>query len=605
MLFPLATVSGYQFRLLLIKPDHQPEAGRPIQIAHQLDTMIGEGRTTIEERRPARRAMLLSQTCTLMLRGNGADDWRKGLAALGTRPVGMPLWVDALAPAQWASRLYDSLKIVGWNPDTGDFAIYDGPNLPGSLDFPIYAPLLVGRWKERPAAEARTSNYGHVAVTLTEASPWAYRIRPHTQGNSWAAWPDFAPSVKDASDYGLETIHLAPAREPALDRVNAAPRWRQESRFTFPDRLAIRQALTWFEAKSGALNAWSPLPAWFQPGADTEATPSNYTARFASDTLTLTFLAGHVAQANIGFIQEIYTPSRAQALAGEFYLYQLKYQHDTGNPEYFTDCDEPLVLPEGTYSPRQVAHQEIRRSLKPQDDKASISLAYAAGSLADDWLRGRLFGWVLLTIWKCDPDDPAGTRGAPLYTGFVANVRPNGNTLTLEASLFGRLLKERAPGDVFGPQCSTYVFSSRCALDETTHRSSGTAATADLSADGRTLTVHGVTGWGDHGTGTYDDNWFAQGLLRTGTNRLRIVVTILESTTSAGNLVLKLARPLWPDMLSGGGGQAVQLVPGCGRQYETDCGDKFANQDNFRGMPFIPSFIEQRDASGSPKSPKK
>lgn len=91
MLFPLATIGDLQFRLLLIQPDFQPEQGRGIEISHRLDTLISEGRTTIEERRPARRAMLLTQTCTLCLKGNAADDWRKGLAALGARPVGVPL----------------------------------------------------------------------------------------------------------------------------------------------------------------------------------------------------------------------------------------------------------------------------------------------------------------------------------------------------------------------------------------------------------------------------------------------------------------------------------------------------------------------------------
>jgi hypothetical protein len=604
MLFPAANIGALQFRLLLIRPDFQPDQGRSIEVLHRLDTDISEGRTTIEERRPGRRAMLLSQTCTLCLQGNAADDWRKGLAALGPRPVGMPLWIDALAPAQWGERIYDALKIVGFNPDSGAFTIYDGPNLPGVINYPLYAPLLIGRWPKRPPAKPRTSNFGYVPLTLNEGSPWTCRIGPHTQAGGWTAWPDLEQDSEDASDYGLELIQNSAAREPALDRANAAPRWTQSSRFTFPNRLSIRQHLSHFAAMGGALTSWSPLPAWFQPGADTAGTPSNYTARFAADTFNLSFVAGHVARSNVGFVQEIDTPTRPQQLPGEFFLYKWEYQHELGNPELCTNCDEPMVLPEGTYEPRQVGHQELRPSLKAQEDKATITLDYRAGSLADDWLRGRLFGWVRLTVWKCDPNNPAGTRGAPAYAGFVNNVRPDGNQLTVEASLFGRLLKERAPGDVFGPSCNTWVFSPRCTLDEVAHRSAGTAATADLSADGKTLTVHAPNGWGDHGAGTYDDNWFAKGLLRTGVNRFRIIVSIVASEMSGANLVLKLARPLWPDMLSGGAGQTVQLVPGCGRQPVSDCTTKFNNHDNFQGHEFMPKFIEQRDA-GSPKGPKK
>lgn len=601
MLFPLANIGDLQFRLLLIQPDFQPEAGRDITISHRLDTDIAEGRTSIEERRPARRAMLLTQSCTLCLRGTAADDWRKGVAALGARPIGIPLWVDMLPPEQWAERIYDARKIVGWHPDTGDFAIYDGPGLPGEILYPVYAPLLIGRWKERPAAEARNGEFGYAGVSIAEASPWSCRIRPHTHGNAWTAWPQFSAPVKDVSDYGLELIQSAAAREPGLDRTNAAPRWRQEGDFKFSSRLDIRQHLTWFESRGGALHSWSPLPAWFQPGADTEATPDNYTARFASDVLTLSYLAGHVATATIGFIQELDTPTREQVQPGEFFLYQLKYQHAPGDPELWTNCDEPLATPEGTYQPRQVGHQELRRSLKPQDDRATITLDYRDGSLADDWLRGRLFGWVLLTVWKCDPEDPAGTRGAPVYSGFVSNVRPSGNSLTIEASLFGRLLRERAPTALFGRACSTHVFSDLCQLAEEDHDSAGTAAAADLADDGRTLTVRDVSGWGGD---AYAANWFAGGLLRTGTGRLRIIVTILASEMSGDDLVLKLARPLWPDMLSGGAGQSVQLLPGCGRQYETDCVAKYDNGVNFQGEPFMPDYIEQRD-SAMPETPKK
>ncbi|MES2692793.1 MAG: phage BR0599 family protein [Verrucomicrobiota bacterium] len=605
MLFPSASIGDLQLRLLLIQPDFQPDDGRPIEISHQFDTLIGESRTSIEERRPGRRALLLTQTCTLFLRtANIADDWRKGLAALGVRPVGIPLWIDMLPPAQWSERVYDAKKSIGFNPETGDATIYDGPGLPASPTYPYYAPLLVGRWKDRPSAEAITDDLGYVAITITEASPWTCRIRPHTHGSGWSADPEFP--LRDSSDYGLETRSIAAAREPVLDRENAVPRWRQEGVFKFHGRLAIRQALTHFESQQGALHSWDDLPAWFQPGADTDATPDTLTARFASDTLKLTFEAGHVASSTIAFIQEVDTPALAQVQPGEFHLYQLKYQHDSDNPERFTDCDEPLVVADdGTYQPRQVAHQEIRRSLKPQDDKATLRLAYASGSLADDWLRARLFGWVLLTIWKCDPDDPGGTRGTPLYTGFVSSVAPSGNVLTLEAALFGRLLKERAPGDVYGRQCNTYVFSSRCGLAESAHQSVGAAGSADLSADGRTLTIHDVSGWGGS---AYVDNWFAQGLLRTdaGRGRKRVVTTILSSRLESGNLVVQLARRLYGDLLEGDAGAPieVQLIPGCGRQYETDCGAKFNNRTNFQGFPYVPDHIEQA-SPGAPKVPKK
>lgn len=605
MKFPTASHGGLSFRLLLIAPNWD----RPPVITHRMDTTIGEGRTTIEERRPERAAWLLSQRVLLTLLDTDADDWRKGIAALGSGLVGMPIWSDAMEATAWkANRVYEPQMVVIFNPTDDTFAFADGPTIAALSDITLLtlypspkliAPLLLGRLKQRPPAEVFTVDGADIDLELVEASPYGWRVGVNTYGAGWDKLPDRIAPVRDASDYGLEQIQLSSAREPGLDRTSAAARWLQEGEFSFVTRLEIRTALSAFAEKRGSWASWSPVPAWFQPGADTAGTPDDYTARFASDTLALTFATDAIAGARVGFIQEIDTPSRSQALAGEAYLYRLVYDHDTGNPELFTNWDAPLTATEGVYASRQIAHQDILRSLKPQDERAEIQMDYVAGSLCADWIVARLFGLVRLTIWKCDPADPAGTQGSPLFSGIVQDIRPEGNTLTLTATLFGTLLKRRVPGWSFGPGCNTYLFSPLCGLAEGNYDSAGTAAAADLSSDGLTLTVHDVTGWSGP---MYPDNHFAFGILRTGATRKKMIATIVSSTMAAGNVVVKLNRPLWADLFTGT--QAVTLIPGCGGQYETDCLTKFAGAGVFRGFPFIPAFIETR-AAGSPKAPKK
>lgn len=614
MLFPSTTLGDLQLRLLLIRPEINQEKGRAIEVTHRFDTTIGEGRTLIEERSAARQGLLLTQRCTLPLKGNAADDWRKGVAALGPRLVGVPLWIDALPAVRWKSdRIYDAQKVIAFNPSTGAFAIADGATLAAMSDAAItaaypapqlIAPLLIGRWKERPSADAITKKFGEVEVTISEASPWDYRIGINSYGASWSASPDYAGPTKDRSEFPIELIELGGAvREPGLDRVNTAARWTQEASFTFKDRLAIRQALSWFVAKHGARDAWSPVPAWFQPGADTPDTPSNYTARFASDSLAFSYTSGKTAQATIGFVQEVDTAPRSQAVASETYLYTFTYQHDTANPERFTNWDAPIAGAEGTFAPKQCAHRELVLSLRPQDVKADLDLAYVAGSLMADWIVGRLFGRVRLTIEKCDPTNVAASRKI-IFDGFVRNVLPNGNTLQVTATLFGKMLDKRVPSDVFGRRCNTWVFSDRCALVEADFDSSGTIAPADLSADGFTLTIHTPAGWGDGGAGTYAANWFGpNGILRTGAGRSKMVATIVSSAMSGAALAVKLNRPLFADKIAGGG-QAVTLLPGCGGQYDADCGTKFSNQDNFRGFEFMPDYIEQTAPGSAPKGKK-
>ena len=605
MLFPSASIGSLSFRLLLIRPQVDQSRGRTIEVTHRFDTIIGEGRTTIEERRAGRSALLLSQRCTIGLTGDARDDWRKGLAALGGSPVGIPLWIDALPVARWAERIYDPLKVVNFDPVTGAFAIYDGDAIPGSPTHPLLAPLLIGRWRERPAAIVRSNSFAEVEVVITEASPWSCRIGINSQGSSFPYLPDRSSAVKDVSEYGLELLELGGAtREPGTDGDNVAARWRQEGQFLFSERLTIRQALTWFVAKKGALEAWSPVPAWFQPGADTTATPDDYTARFASDSLALTYISGKAARASIAFVQEIDTGERSQSLASETYLYTFAYQHDAANPELFTNWDAPLVGAEGTFEPKQCVHKEMILSLRPQDVKADLDVAYVAGSLLADWIVGRLFGRLRLTVEQCDPANVATTR-AVIFDGFVRSVLPNGNRLQVTATLFGKMLDKRVPSDVFSPRCNAFVFDARCGLVEADHDSAGTIAPADVTAGGFTVTVHSPAGWGDGGTGTFAENWFGpNGILRTGTGRSTQVATIVSSAMSGSDLVVQLNRPIFADMVDGGG-QSVQLVPGCSGQYDADCGAaKFDNQDNFRGFPFMPDYIEQSSPNGAPKVKK-
>lgn len=600
MKFAAATIGSLAVRVLLVRPDWNPSKGRRVSILHKLDTRVDEARTTIEERRPQRSALLLTQKCTTVIAGNEADDWRKGVAALGPTLVAMPLWVDALPVAQWASRIYDPQKVINFD-DSGNFAIYDAGSLPGSPAFPYYAPLLVGRWDKRPPANAITPKLGEIDITLGEASPYSCRIAINAAPSAWTAAPDWTNAPRDVSDYGLEQLRSTQAREVALDRVNAAARWMQDAGFTFASRTEIRTALAWFVAKRGSWQSWSPLPAWFQPGADTAGTPSNYTARFADDALSLDYTTQNAATSRIGFVQEIDTGMRSQALAAQKYLVSLSYSNDAAHPELYTTYDAPITVAGKTFNPAQVEVKQLRLSLKPQDERTEIIIPFASGSLCDDWKKGRLFGLLTLTIYVVDPDSIPVALPDPLFQGLVTNVTPNGTMHSVEATLFGPLLGARVPAWSYGEFCRAHLFDALCTLDSSGFISTGTIAAADLSADRLTLTIHGAAGWGG---APYPDNWFANGTLITGTGRKTIIVLIVASATDGGgHLTITVKRPLWADMLDAVS-QAVTLEPGCGGQYEADCGTKFNNQDNFRGEPFMPDELQTVDPGAMPTAKK-
>jgi uncharacterized phage protein (TIGR02218 family) len=593
MKFPTTTHDGLQFRVLLLPPNW----ARPVDVTHRQETKIAVGRTTIEERRPGRAVWLLEQELMLTLFASDADDWNKGLAALGNGRVATPLWPDARPVADWANRKYEPQKVINFDQDTGDFAIYDGDDLPAEPDYPLYAPLLLGYFSQRPPAETHAEDGADVTLAIAEASPYGWRTGVQTYGSGWTAEPNRIAPVRQMSELDAERFTLSAAREPAQDRTNAAVRWLQEAEFAFDGELEIRRALSVFADKRGAWATLADLPAWFQPGAASAATPDTLTARFASDALRLRYVAPDYAEAEIGFLQEIATPGRDQAQPGEEYLVRLRYAPDTGNPELLTGWDAPIAVSVGTFEPAQLALADLNRSLKLQDDRAELELAYVAGSLAADWSAARLFGDVELTIWKCDPDDAEASL-VEIFSGLVDDVLPEGNVLRVTASKFGDLLEQEAPGWSFGPICNVALFSTPCGLAEEDFDSAGTIEDMDISADGTTLTVHSVTGFG--GT-TYAEGWFAGGKVTTGAGRATQTATVLASEMSGDNVVLKLNRRFWPDLVPSS--QAATLLPGCGGQYETDCGTKFSNQVNFRGFPFVPEYIEAR-ASGSPRMKK-
>jgi hypothetical protein len=584
--FTAITVNGLTFQLLLIPPHWRED--QPCVVDHRWATLIEEGRTSIEERRPQYGALRLTLKTELEAYDAAADDWRKGVSALGTQMVGVPLWPDVQLAANWADRKYEAQYVVNYDDETDAFEIYAKADLPDEPPYPYIAPLLIGRWTERPTATAVGVAAATIPIEIQEMSPWAFRIGINTLGDAWTAEPNVIDSVRDTSYYPVSLIQVSQAREAAIDEMNLAPRWKQEGDFTFCSAEDIRTALSWFCAQQGALGSWAPVPAWFQPGEATTATPDSYTARFASDTLSLTYKSGDAATSTITFLQEIaLTGGRVQALAAKIYLYSLSYQPDPDNPELYTNFDSPVTAPEGTYQPGQVAHQSLRLSLQPQNEKASLQIARIEGSLMADWLLGRLYYPVTLTIWETDP---AGVEGrVMLFQGIVREVTPSA-PLTISASLFGGALQRKLPGWTFDKNCNVLLFSAPCALIEADFSSSGTMSAGDVSADQRTVTVHGVTGYGGPG---YANNLFASGVLRTGTGRNAIQVTILSSVMSGGNLVLTTARPVWADKISPG--QAVTLLPGCDGQ-ESTC-KALGNYIHFRGMQFIPNFLQQVQAT--------
>jgi hypothetical protein len=607
MKFAAASIGSLAFQVLLVRPEWEEKG---VTITHKLDTQVDVGRTSIEERRPIRAALLLTQKCRLQAYQSEADDWRKGLAALGTNRIGMPLWVDALPTSAWGTRIYDPQQIINFDPNTDQFEIIakaSMPSDPTTLPFPMIAPLIIGYWAKRPPMDVIAGALGEIDIELMEASPFSCRVGIVSVGTGWIQNPDRTSDPQDLSTFALELItsKSSTAREPALDATNVAQRWSQEADFTFMSRSEIGTALTWFVANGGMWQSWSGLPAWLQPGTATPATPNSYTVRFASDTIELQYHNASLATSHIGFLQEIQVTGRTQALPGVIYLYQIQYQADPSNPDLYTNYDAPITIGSSVFNPAQVDLKQLRMSLRPQDEQAQVVLPYVAGSIIDDWTKNRLYKPVTVSIWTVDPNALPGSLANPLFVGYITKVEPNGTNQTITASMFGPLLSRRVPVYSYGQTCNTHLFSGRCGLAEADYDSSGTLLPSYLAAEGIAVQFPAgvITGWMGSNP-AYPYNWFAMGTLRTGTGRKTVVALITSSTTGDdGVLTLWLSRPIYADMIASGG-QSCQVVPGCDGQYVSSCVGKYNNAVNNRSMPFIPQALQTVTAA-TPLQPKK
>src|SRR5690606_5444831 len=141
-----------------------------------------------------------------------AAQLRDGLADLGTKLVGVPLWADRLSGAGWASAIHAPQYLV--NLGDGTIVAADA-ELENTSE---YAPLLVGRLEQRPEIDAWTIDGGTCEIAVREDSPWDYRIglNAATTTTFPVIDPDWTRVIDRSSDR-LQYEEIGDGRERAVD----------------------------------------------------------------------------------------------------------------------------------------------------------------------------------------------------------------------------------------------------------------------------------------------------------------------------------------------------------------------------------------------------
>lgn len=556
-------------------------------ISHRFPCSITAGQSGREGRRPKDEALRFSVAVHLTLDDDDAQEFRQFLATLGTGWVGIPIWRDKRLGVDWANRIYDPQRLIDL---TVPAILATGAELD---DTHLYAPLVVGHIDELPELSAVTNHLTEFTFTLTEDSPWAFRVGINAAGVA-GTWPDIDPdwseSPVDQPDKPLAFSQIGEQRERNIDDEEIAFRWGQQARFTLVGNAEVRDLLAFFVASQGPRRAFSS-PWWLTPGTPTAEAPSLTTARFAVDTLTLDYVSGGVTTTKLRVLQ---VPWEIDGVVGETpeqpaRVFFYKFTHSLPVPQIyrFTNWPRPLArTADGTYQPGPFKHGKISETLDLVGNVALQSFVFTGNPLMlfrPDVIEAPL----LLTIlesesWPIDPN-----VAVERWSGEVRRPSFDGRRIEAPCAFLRGILDRELPRVLAGPNCRTELFSTRCKLVKADFENVGTfASAAGMVLDISTLAADA-------------ENTFVYGTIEIGVGATWEQRGILASEPIVGGQRITVD---WP-VRQVAAGQAVKFYRGCDRSWDT-C-DSLGNTDNFRGIRNMPQVNLALPTMALPNAPSK
>lgn len=554
----LYTVSsgGIDFKLCLLKPD----LGRGHKTRSRFSTQITEGKSGIEGRSPEHEDMRHEISFSYNLSPAEAVEFRTALLTLGDLRLAVPMWCDALKPVA-ADDVYTGSFTVNFN-DAGSYIVN------GSSGYAYTSALLIGRLKARPRIRAVDQTHSIVDVTIIEDSPISARIDPNTLAMStFDLVPTWSEEVTDFTQWRLQSEDIGQGREGAISGQDSTTRRGQAASFLL-NRDEARQLLTFFAAQKGSLSSFD-LPLWFKPG-----TTETITARFADDSVSLSWVSVNAVKVSLEFIEELTlvggVPDQEQA--GRAWLY--KFTFEGSSPVGYTSAPSSLTFDGLSYAAQKIQHGAFSQSLRPQGDDITIECDGFTGCPLEPIAKLELERKLSLDVYECDPTTPSGAQ--LMFSGQVLTAQIKGRQLVGSASTLGGIMRRKLPRFFVQRTCNYTLFDSLCGVSAAAHKVTGTLA----SASGTTITV-------TCGSAAAAD-YFANGWALIGSGSTAERRAVLRSTPTGGGQILTIHKPLRQT-----GTPAVEFYPGCDGQFESTAGcARYANQDRFGGSPRQPAFIE-------------
>lgn len=251
-----------------------------------------------------------------------------------------------------------------------------------------------------------------------------------------------------------------------------------------------------------------------------------------------------------------------------------------GQAYYYTSGDFDLTLSDHTYLSTgpsfergttrstlgvQVDSLDLTINARPADLVGGVPWLQALGSGSFDGAR------VLVERFISD----AWTNLAPgkiyQFAGRIGDIAVDRGSAKVTVVSDMVLLNQQLPRNVFQATCLHTLYDSGCALVKASFTVTGAAAAGSTAASINS----GLT---------QADHYFDLGAIVFTSGVLNGQLRTIRLFTHAGGVVV----PIVPFSGAPANGDTFSVYPGCNKVYAGDCLGKFANQANFRGMPFIP-----------------
>jgi len=538
----------------------QPDWGR-METSYSIQTDVETGLSGREARTQRHAAMRLTLSYTVQLVDDELTEMRTILAERqGPRRLVAPLWMDMRRPSDYArERIHRTRYVLAWN-GSSSWAILDTTAVnPSDLDYSWVMGCVVGWLPETCKLKNLTDRVAEMRIDIAEDSPIEYAVEPN-EVNISTEWPSaIVPDwsrVNEQSVYEVTRSQIGYGREAALGHMESTVYRGIEVSVQLTPRSEILALIAHYHACGGSATVWT-IPAW--TGAGTQ------TGRYTTKPLKVRWITDALATAVIDLVETPWDGTITERMPRTAHLYRITYEAPTPAVWRYTDYEEEIDDGSETFTPALIEHGQIAETYLGEDGQTvEIVAAVWEGNPLLKFMPHSADVPMRIDIMRKQLEGAGATD--VLWSGYIQTAKVRDRKITATATAFGGILDRAFPSVLIQRTDNAQLFTAANGLSAAAWQQTGTIT---MSA-GVNLRVSGISSAAQYFTG---------GWLEAGDGEHFEVRPIVSHN---GNM-LRLHKPL----RFAGVGDTIRVYPGYDGDIST-ARERFANEDNFLGFPFIP-----------------